>query len=185
METTTTPENAKSWRELVDQLTLAQIAQLEEFEKKNPPIIVDLSGRVYGVRGFRSQTPEELRSCLLRRARDHAQANLHSAMYAHVPPPAGAVSLWDDWGDPGDGIDCRYFDGTSRRVELTRGEYVEVRIVGTQYPDGHAERDEIKLDNVDSFDVLTRTQARQLAQAIWEACDEADALSDHDAKIDA
>jgi hypothetical protein len=165
--TSATPENtAQTWHDLTDQLTLAQVARLRE-QEQNPTTFS----------WQRPQTADKLRSSLLDDARRYGRGNLSNAMYAHVPSPAGAVDLWSDWSDPGDGVDCRYFDGVTRRVDGPRSECITVHIVGTQYPDGHADRDEIKLGNIGSDDCLTRAQARQLAQAILDACDEADEMN--------
>lgn len=170
-----TPENdTVSWRDMTDQLTDKQITELEGYERQ-PPALVDLSR----VGGYRRQTTEELRDSLLCKARTHAEDNLSDAMSAHVPPPAGVVSLWDHWHNDGEG-ELRYFDGTSRRVERDRGEDVEVRICGTQYLDGHADRDEIRVYNVHGDDILTLAQARQLGRALLDACDEAEQMNNCD-----
>jgi hypothetical protein len=168
------PENAEMWRDLSDQLSPEQIAELEEWER-DPYLIFELPG------GQRRQTAEELRVALLWRARGYASDNLAGALYGEVPEPAGATTLygWDG------ATDLRYFQGTSRAVEVTgedsdgNGLFVSVNIDGTQYPDDRIERT-IRVDGLSSDDYLTLEQARRLGQALIDGFDEADELTGRD-----
>jgi hypothetical protein len=172
-ENTRSPENAETWRDLTDQLTPEQIAELEESER-NPYIIFELPG------GNRRQTVEELRTSLLRKARSAARDNLAGMLYAEVPEPAGVTRLhrWD--GD----FDLRSFDGTRRPVEVNGKDLdgndavVSVDIWGTQHPDGHVERTIMVDGSLD--DLLTLEQARRLGQALIEAADEAETMNAND-----
>jgi hypothetical protein len=167
---TTTPENAETWRDLTDQLTPEQIAELENCER-NPRTIFELPG------GLRCQTAEELRDSLLRWAREYASDNIAGLLYADVPEPAGVNRLygWDGTSD------FRIFDSTRRAVEINGTDddgaalFVSVDIAGTQYPDGRVERG-IRIDGVGSIDLLTLEQARRLGQALIEGADEVDQL---------
>jgi hypothetical protein len=54
-----------------------------------------------------------------------------------------------------------------------------VYIDGTQFPDGHAERN-VTVHQLDADDPLTVEQARRLAQALIEAADEAEEMNGYD-----
>jgi hypothetical protein len=177
----TTPENdTPSWRDLADQLTRQQIAELESCAHSNKRT-VELRYAENGPRWV-DRGPRWDDDALLHKARDYAEENLSDALYAHVPPPAGVVDLWGHWADEGDGIEQRRFDGASRRIELRRGEDALVTIWGSQYPDGHADR-EIRLCNSDSDATMTLAQARQLGHAILDACNEAQQMNNCDPTV--
>ena len=171
---TTTPENAKTWRDLTDQLTTEQIAELEESER-NPHTVFRLPG------GVRPQTAEELRDSLLRKARRAAGNNLARILYGDVPEPVGAVTIY---GWEGEG-DLRIFDGTRREVEINGIDadgsalFVSVDIDGTQYPDGHVDR-RIRVDGLSWDDLLTLEQAQRLGQALIEGATEAHEMNGND-----
>jgi hypothetical protein len=60
-----------------------------------------------------------------------------------IPLPVGAVRVYD-WGPPevtGYPEAARYFVGTSHRVDIDRGEHIEIAVDGTQWSgDGRVER---------------------------------------------
>ena len=67
---TATPENAAEWRELADQLTADQIADLRD-QERNP----------------------RNRGGLVWQARRCAEDNLAELLFAHLPAPAGALNV--------------------------------------------------------------------------------------------
>ena len=159
--TNNTPENiTTSWRDLADQLTQEQIAELEEREH-DPDRLVRVIGN------------PELRwtnDALLDSARHLARNNLGAAMIGEVPPPAGAVKVteWlDDSPEP-----FRYFEGSRHVIERDeRSEDIHVYVAGIQYVDGRVQR-EIVVHQLHADEPLrTLAQARQLADAINAAAD--------------
>lgn len=85
---TTHDDTAQTWRDVADQLTAAQIAQLERLERDEPQTLLEM-------------------------AREWAAKNISTAMpFDDVAPPAGAVRTFDwqldsNW--------YRDFEGTTRR----------------------------------------------------------------------
>ena len=124
---------------------------------------------------------KKLRSHLLYLARLYAQNNLADAMYTDVPDPAGAVKLGTWEAEMGG----RYFDGSSRVVNRDdRRTDITVEIIGIQYADGHVVEREIRVD-VSGDEPLTLAQARQLAEALNAATDEAEKMSGYDPLVTA
>lgn len=85
---------ARTWREVADQLTFAQIAELERLERDEPQTLLDM-------------------------ARHWAAQNTAatSAPPGHIAPPTGAVRTFD-WQL--DGCWFRDFEGTTHRAGPTR-----------------------------------------------------------------
>ncbi len=85
---TTHDDTAQTWRDVADQLTAAQIAQLERLERDEPQTLLEM-------------------------AREWAAKNISAVMpFDDVAPPAGAVRTFDwqldsNW--------YRDFEGTTRR----------------------------------------------------------------------
>lgn len=159
---TSTPDNtARTWRDLADQLTPEQVAELEYCERENVPP------------GLAS--PENH----LNAARMMSRRNILQALCADVAPPADAVdepSEWEEWGD-GYG---RMYTAAQRRTGstgygLTRREYQwEVDIYGVQFDDGRIDRYiSVSVDD----GPMTAAQARTFAAALLEQADELDRLS--------
>jgi hypothetical protein len=90
---TTSDDTAQTWRDLADQLTAAQITQLERLELDEPHALLEM-------------------------ARQWAGKNTTAAMPFHdVAPPAGAVRTF---GWQRDGNWFRDFEGTMRRAGQAR-----------------------------------------------------------------
>jgi len=120
---TTHDDNATTWRDLADQLTPGQIAELEYCEREQiPPGIPDpAQGQL---------------NC----ARAMARSNLVQALCAGIAPPADAVdepSAWQEWGD---GRYGRMYSVAAPRASeklSVSGERVWlVDIFGVQFDDG-------------------------------------------------
>ncbi len=80
---TTDDDNATTWRDLADQLTPEQIAELEYCDREEiPPGVASAEGHLF-------------------RARKMAELNIARAMFADVAPPVDAIQVeaWMDWGD--------------------------------------------------------------------------------------
>jgi hypothetical protein len=74
-------DNATSWRDLADQLTPDQIAELEYCEREQvPPGLVSPAHQ-------------------LRAARKLAELNIAQAMFADIAPPADVIGEIADWMD--------------------------------------------------------------------------------------
>jgi len=85
---TTPDDTAQTWRDVADQLTAAQIAQLESLERDEPQTLLEM-------------------------ARQWATQNVTAAApFDHVAQPAGAVRTFD-WQLDGNWF--RDFEGTTRR----------------------------------------------------------------------
>jgi hypothetical protein len=151
MATTTTPENVPSWRDLRDQLTPGQVAELAHCEHE--------------VRGY---TPRVL-LCVARR---YATDNASDAFYGGAPLPAGATACpWQ--GDEPQAY--RYVRGADRRVDghnLVVYTTAVQRQGGTIDAEDPAECAAVRIENINYDDGLTLAQARQLASVLAEAADE-------------
>jgi hypothetical protein len=136
----TTPENVTSWRDLTDQLTPEEIAGIEAME---------LAG--------------ETRGNLLVVARSSASARLAVNMIGDVPPPRGAVRVYE-WDDLNTAEVHRSFDLASWDID---GDEIAVDLSGRQYTDGRADLE--VLVHLDA--ALTLAEARQLGMALLAAAD--------------
>jgi hypothetical protein len=147
----TTHDNARTWRDLRDQLTAEQISRLSGMEART------------------TMAPSEIAAALLEGARRWAAGNLAGrVLFSHVPAPAGVRQVFD-WGNDGTGRWSRRFDGSKRGTSR-----VHVDIEGSQYADGTIERAIV----VDADGVsLTAAAARDIADSLNAAADELDELS--------
>jgi hypothetical protein len=144
-----THENtARTWRDLADQLTVEQIADLLASARQQRRL------------PFRDSPDES--ELLLEQARSLAAHNLNDALMAHMPVPDGAVSTgqWRYFDDAD--MLCRLFGGTKRDIGG-----VDVEITGVQFEDGTVTRD-IEVHGT----VLTAEQARELAEVLCAAVEE-------------
>jgi hypothetical protein len=148
---TTTDDDATSWRDLTDQLTPEQIAELERDEP------------------FWRQEDDDYCTRMLAQARWIIAQNLHDMLF-DVQAPAGAsrVFRWetDDTGR------------TTRLVSLSRrtvqGADSSVEIVGPQDIEGNVGWELYAY--VEDQRPLTSTQARELAAVLIATADEYDQL---------
>ncbi|MBZ4557715.1 hypothetical protein GBO17_06235 [Mycobacterium avium subsp. hominissuis] len=141
---TTPGDDATTWRDLADQLTADQIAELEYLESEQLPP------------GMAS--PENY----LNHARKLAEINLARSVFADIAPPADAREGIDDWIDFGRGLYQRMFTAW----ESPGG---DVAIFGMQFSDGRVERHIV--DRGDDDMPMTAQQAREKGAAA-DALDE-------------
>ena len=142
-------DNATTWRDLADQLTPEQVAELEYCEREDYAPDLASPGNH------------------LNHARKLVELNLARAMYADVAPPAEAIGEVDQWTDIGDDEYQRQFTSWRRQVDDA-----SVEVFGLQSHDGRIDR-EIVIDARGCYDAST---ARQIAAALVEAADELDRL---------
>lgn len=138
--------NAASWRELADQLTPEQIAELEYCEREQiPPGAASPQGR-------------------LNHARKLAELNLAQAMFFDVPVPTGAIGEVGEWMD---------YDGEQYQRMFTSwaNPVLNVSILGLQFSDGRIER--YILCGADTEE-MTAEESCQLAAALIEAAAQLD-----------
>ena len=147
--TITHDENAASWRDLTDQLTPAQIAELEYCERQQVPP---------GISNPQNQ---------LNHARKMAELNIARAIFADIAPPADAIGDVNPWSDYGEDLYERMF--TSWRHPA-----VDVVIVGSQYSDGSVER--FIMCEADTEN-LSAANARQVARALTAAAERLEGLA--------
>lgn len=141
---TTPGDDATTWRDLADQLTAEQIAELEYLESEQlPPGIA---------------SPQNY----LNHARKLAELNLARSVFADIAPPGDARNGIGDWIDFGRGLYQRMFTAweSPRR---------DVAIFGMQFNDGRVERHIV--DRGDDDGPMTAQQAREKA-AVADALDE-------------
>jgi hypothetical protein len=135
-------DNASTWRDLADQLTPEQIAELEYC-------------------GSREQIPPGMAEPRhhLNHARKLAELNIAQAMFADIAPPPDAVGKPDDWMD---------YDGENyqRMFASWTHPVLDVSVLGLQFSDGRIER--YILCGVDT-DEMTAERSRQLAAALIDA----------------
>ncbi len=146
-----TPENAQSWRDLTDQLTYEQIAELEERERDPGRLARAMGNPEYW------HSPEDL----LHAARCHAADNLAVSITVH------------EWADPDTPDAFRQFDIAFRKI----GDGVEVQTAGIQNLDGSVGEFAIRLHGCHPDDDLTPKTCRRLAVALIAAADEIDGLA--------
>lgn len=147
---TTHDDNATTWRDLTDQLTPQQIAELEYCELHQiPPGLADP------------------RQGQLNCARAMARQNLIDALCDDVPVPVdchGTVGQWTDLDDEGFG---RMYTIAMREVDG-----MTVETVGWQYDDGSCRDRSVMLRDEE----VGPDEARRLAAALIAAADELDGL---------
>jgi hypothetical protein len=180
--TTRSPENATTWRELCDQLTLEQVAKLEDSEQYHRVTAASLpAGYPYE---WPPRSESEIADLLLVRARIYAGDNLGAKLIGDVAPPAGVEELFE-WSEARFGVDnaCRYFLGSKRVIE--RGgridEDIRVQIDGTQQgADGDVTRHIMVIEGDHERLELSSDHARQLGRALIAAADEVEKLAGYD-----
>ncbi|MGO9383899.1 MAG: hypothetical protein ACLP4W_17870 [Mycobacterium sp.] len=196
-----TADDARTWRDLADQLTPEQIAFYEKAERE-----------------VREKTGESADAFwLLDCARHDAESNMIKNVMDIDPPPDAELPAF---GDVQNGRLVMTFEGTKRHVldigvgnaevpELPDDEYppttasvdVDLVIIGQQYSDGTADRSilVVPLTSDDEPDFvpgdctycvsldeaeLDADGARRLGQALIDAADELDQLSDPESAAD-
>lgn len=157
--TATHDDNATSWRDLADQLTAEQIAELEYCERAQiPPEVDQPQGH-------------------LNYARAMAQRNLAQAVCAGIPVPAEAVGEpcgWEEWGVRWGRMYTAAPERTGRRkTGGDRRPLWTVSVQGVQFDDCSVERSVTA--SVDDGP-LTAADARQFAAALIEAAADLEAL---------
>jgi hypothetical protein len=177
--TTRSPENATTWRELCDQLTPEQVAALEASEQHHRATAALLpAGYPYD---WPPRSEREIAVILLDRARVYAGDNLGAKLIGDVAPPAGVEELFE-WREARFGVDsaCRYFLG-SKRVVGRDGPYdedIRVQIDGTQQgADGDVTRHIMVIEGDHERLELSSDHARQLGRALIAAADEVEELA--------
>jgi hypothetical protein len=161
MTTIVSNDNAKTWRDLTDQLTAEQIARIEDLQQRGwPP----------------GTSQAEIALAMLVVARDMAQRNLTERRVGHVPVPAGAIA--ENWeGTPDDRMPYRVITSPTRAITGYAGA-VSLFISAHQRADGHVDVGHgvrLKLGHVGG---ISRASARELAAMLLEAADELDRWAD-------
>lgn len=137
-------DNASTWRDIADQLTPDQRAELEQYEHAG-----------------------DEPSTLVFFARDYAAQNMADAvMFGDVEPPVDAVHV-HGWQSDSDEVWFREFECATRTIAHT-----ELRVVGRQFADGRCEGAVLVI--ADDSETLTPALARALATALCDAAVEAD-----------
>lgn len=158
-----TTTNSPTWRELADQLTAEQIADLEHLDA-----LVDIPGS-----GFTADSPRRI-------AEGYAVENAAQVIYADVPAPADAISpptRWEEWDDA---TWARGFTSMRRRFEYPaetpqgQTQKITVDVSGWQLTDGTCERSIYTAG--DALESMTPEQAREVAAALLAAADRIDAV---------
>lgn len=136
-------DNARSWRDLIDQPTPEQVAELEYCEREqNPP---------------GAAAPHHH----LNHARKMAEIKIARQMFADIAPPPDAVGDADEWTDWDDNVYQRMFTSwTSPDGKAS--------VLGLQFSDQRVERFIICSRDTGN---LTAEHARGLASALNEAAD--------------
>ena len=143
----TTDNTASGWRDIADQLTTAQVENLERFERA-------------------AQTPQAAQKLLLAIGRRYASDNLNGAvLFPEIAAPPDAMKMYA-WEEGDDGVWSREFEGMVRDVGLA-----EILVVGKQFSnDDRCERSVV----VGVAHQLTAAQVRELAAALLNIADEID-----------
>lgn len=148
---TTTNDNARTWRDLIDDLTPEQVAELEYCEANQiPPGLTEPHHQ-------------------LNYARAAIRSNLAQAFCAGIETPADAIdepSVWIEWDD---NVYQRVY--TVHKQQL--GDVV-VQVLGYQYSDDRITRAIFVDGDLDSLDAAT---ARTIAAALTAAADQLDGCS--------
>lgn len=148
----TNNDNVTTWRDLADQLTPQQVAELEYCEREQiPPGLTEPHHRLNGARA------------MIRR-------NIAQAFCAGVPVPADAIdepSDWDEWDD-GAAQFQRVYTVWDTTIDGT-----EVKILGFQNEHDRIYRRIFIDGDLDDVDAKT---ARAIAAALTAAADRLDQL---------
>ena len=153
--TTAPDDTANCWRDLADQLTDEQVAEIEYMERENIP------PRVTAEQGH------------LNYARMAAAHNLVQALHAGIPEPPDATEVddWTEWDRLGNQtVYARPYTASARDVGP-----VTVELAGVQYADGQVRRYILTRPNGFGNDgEMTAAQARALAAELLNAADTLD-----------
>jgi hypothetical protein len=174
-----TPENAKTWRDLTDQLTPEQIAELEDREKYHRVNAASLpAGYPYE---WPPRSESEIADLLLLLARGHARDNLVAAMVGEVPLPASVEKPADlcayAWEEH-DPLPYRVIFGSRRVIPSRDDEDVEIKTSVIQFSDGRVDDGDVEGPAVRINGVTyTGQQARRFAASVIDAADELDRLA--------
>lgn len=149
-------DNVTTWRELANQLTPEQVAEIEYCEREEiPPGIASEQSRINHARAF-------------------VRLNLAQAICADVPVPADAIdtpSAWDEWADQG-----AQFQRVYAVSDTTTGG-TRVQILGYQNEHNEIYR-RIYVDG--TLEDLDAANARAIAAALTAAADRLDQLDQLD-----
>lgn len=168
MTTTTHDDNAATWRDLADQLTIDQVARFERMER-----LCESDAHKAFPNEERDQVVAEIRGGLLQEARWEAEQNLTDQhVFGHVPMPAGVKSA-EHWEDDGTGAWTRRLSVSRRGVDRP-GADSTVYVDGVQSADGAVKWSLFILAY--GREALSPQQARLLAAHLIEAADEVDEL---------
>src|SRR5271168_3967841 len=181
--------DAGDWRDLADQLTPEQVAELERTEQSWERMAQSRSPYLRNA----STTGDDRRHELLSMARLRAKENGVAAKLDRLapiaaPPEASVVQPWDERHQD-NGVWFRDF-----RVPAWPVEWVEVLIEGRQYEDGRCERAIRLTSNISYLDIhypgwwrdggpsldnspLTQAQTSRLADALRKAAERVEELS--------
>ncbi|WP_157118283.1 hypothetical protein [Mycobacterium sherrisii] len=175
-----TAENVDSWRDLAEQLTATQFAELEAcahcgerlYRLQGSTITISATehpGARWADTGLLWNGAE-----LLRKARGYARINLIASLVGEVPAPDGArVGNWEDGEAP-----FRFISAPEREIA---GTTVRVLAGAYQFADGSLDLGgkigvpTVAIDG--DADRLSVQQARELAAALIEAADEVEGWS--------
>ena len=144
--------NARTWRDLIPDLTTGQVVDLDFSEKRG------------------AETPAQL----LQLARHWIAHNLAQMECAGIPAPADAIDSPLDWEPAGYGYRRGYTIWD--RSGLRRGGdelLFAVQIHGRQHSDGTIRRSILALAELEGIDAA---EARMIAAALVEAADALDAI---------
>lgn len=156
------------WRDVADQVTPKQIAELIESEQSRLDASPTSPCRVNAV------------ADLIALARQYADTNALQRKYAHIPHPHDAFTV-DGWTDE-NGEVFRTFAGSSWRVPVTGGPGfihthhadIPVEIRGVQHADGKTDR---RVAIGDMPEDLSPATARVLAESLTAAHAEIERLA--------
>lgn len=145
-------DNVTTWRDLADQLTPQQVAELEYCEREQvPPGLATEQHRLNGARAM-------------------IRHNITQAVCAGVPVPADAIdepSPWDEWTDEGQHFQ-RVYTAWDTTIDGT-----EVKILGYQNEHDRIYRRIFIEGELDDLDAKT---ARAIGAALTAAADKLDQL---------
>jgi len=177
------PENVSSWRDLADQLTPEQVAELQDAEHRLRTQAASLPA------GYPCDWPprseSELADILLRAAGRYAGDNLGANLIPDVAPPDGALRVFD-WDDARFGVEeaTRYFEGSKRfidRADDPHNDDLTVEIWGTQTPEGQVSRHvNVTEGGYERVTLSSAAHVRQFGEALIAAADEWDQMAGHD-----
>ncbi|KZS67563.1 hypothetical protein [Mycobacterium ostraviense] len=182
-------DDAENWRELADQLSPEQVAELERLEgspdASSPAFLVPerrLGGRAFGGDERRHLLDVRLRSMAQRWVHEKELADKVNALNRRCPAPPDATRI-DPWNQhyERNGLWYRQFDGKQWEIRDAGVFIASVTISGRQFEDGRCERDinsrTDRRDRFNCFGEAAAAQAREVVTAPREAADHVESLS--------